>query len=198
MSNRGAPWPCRNTCAMRVTGAPNAWATAKATSTRTITRSISSPRIIWGRTSVITNRPTREWRRRSKSGSKNGGRSSPRRRRAVLHPQGDPRQRRSCRQQMQPTIREAKQALRDQVGAALTRMEPGERVAASAQARALLTAQPLWRTAQWVMFFAPLPGELDVWPLLTVALSAAKKLALPRFVAKTKTYEACQILDPVS
>jgi 5-formyltetrahydrofolate cyclo-ligase len=46
------------------------------------------------------------------------------------------------------------------------------------------------------MLFAPLPGELDIWPLLTVALAAAKKVALPRFVAETKTYEARQILDP--
>jgi 5-formyltetrahydrofolate cyclo-ligase len=97
---------------------------------------------------------------------------------------------------MQKTIREAKQALRDQVRAAVARMEPGERVTASAQARALLAAQPLWRTAQWVLFFAPLPEELDVWPLLTAALSTAKRVALPRFVAKTRTYEACQILDP--
>jgi 5-formyltetrahydrofolate cyclo-ligase len=97
---------------------------------------------------------------------------------------------------MQKTIREAKQALRDQVRAAVTRMEPGERVTASAQARVLLAAQPLWRTAQRVLFFAPLPEELDVWPLLAVALSTAKRVALPRFVAKTKTYEVCQILDP--
>src|ERR1035437_4606311 len=97
---------------------------------------------------------------------------------------------------MQKTIREAKQALRSQVLAAVARMEPGERVAASTQACALLEAQAQWRAAQWVMFFAPLPEELDVWPLLTVALSAAKKVALPRFVAETRTYEACQILDP--
>ena len=97
---------------------------------------------------------------------------------------------------MQRTIREAKQALRKEVGAGVTRMEPGERVAASAQARALLAAQALWKTAQWVLFFAPLPGELDVWPLVSEALSAAKRVALPRFVAETRTYEPCQILDP--
>jgi 5-formyltetrahydrofolate cyclo-ligase len=96
---------------------------------------------------------------------------------------------------MQNTIREAKRALRDQVRAAVTRMEPNEKAAASAQARALLAAQPLWRAAQWVLFFAPLPEELDVWPLLAVALSTAKRVALPRYVAKTKTYETCQILD---
>jgi 5-formyltetrahydrofolate cyclo-ligase len=97
---------------------------------------------------------------------------------------------------MQTTIREAKQALRSQVLAAVARMEAGERVAGSTQACALLETQAQWRTAQWVLFFAPLPEELDIWPLLTVALSAAKKVALPLFVAETRTYEVRQILDP--
>jgi 5-formyltetrahydrofolate cyclo-ligase len=97
---------------------------------------------------------------------------------------------------MQKAIREAKQALRRQVRAGLTRMEPEERAAASAQARGLLTAQTLWKTAQWVLFFAPLPGELDVWPLLGEALSLAKRVALPRFASETRSYEPCQILDP--
>jgi 5-formyltetrahydrofolate cyclo-ligase len=96
---------------------------------------------------------------------------------------------------MQMQIREAKQALRKHVRAALTHMEPGERATASAQARAVLAAQALWKTAQWVLFFAPLPGELDIWPLLSEALSAAKRVALPRFVAETRSYEPCQILD---
>ena len=38
-------------------------------------RSISWRRIISARTSVITNRPSKAWRRRSRSGSRNGGRS---------------------------------------------------------------------------------------------------------------------------
>ena len=97
---------------------------------------------------------------------------------------------------MQKTIRDAKQAMRNQVCAAVARMEPGERVAASTQACALLEAQARWSAAQWVLLFAPLPEELNVWPLLTVALSAAKHVALPRFVAESKTYEACQVLDP--
>ena len=97
---------------------------------------------------------------------------------------------------MQNTIREAKQALRSQVSARLKQMEPGERAAASDRARALLAAQALWKTAQWVLFFAPLPEELDVWALLIGALSAGKRVALPRFVAETRSYEACQILDP--
>jgi 5-formyltetrahydrofolate cyclo-ligase len=99
---------------------------------------------------------------------------------------------------MQNTIQEAKQALRNRVSARLKRMGPGERAAASARARALLAAQPLWRAAQWVLFFAPLPGELDVWPLLAQALAAGKRVALPRFVPENRAYEARLIRNPES
>ena len=95
---------------------------------------------------------------------------------------------------MQNQIREAKRVLRDQVQAAVKRIPPGERVDASARARALLEAQVLWQTAQSVLFFAPLPEELDVWPLLAKALATGKRVALPRFVAATRSYEACWIL----
>ena len=96
---------------------------------------------------------------------------------------------------MQSTVREAKRRLRSEVSTALKRISPAERVAGSAQARSRLAAQTLWHTARWVLFFAPMPEELDVWPLLTEALSAGKKVALPRFVAKTGNYEARQVLD---
>jgi 5-formyltetrahydrofolate cyclo-ligase len=97
---------------------------------------------------------------------------------------------------MTTEIRAAKSALRKQVRAELKRMTPEERAAASAQARAALAAQVLWQQAQSILFFAPLPEELDVWPLLAEALSATKKVALPRFVAETRTYVACQIQNP--
>ena len=97
---------------------------------------------------------------------------------------------------MQSAIRDAKVALRDQVRAELRRMGSAERVAASAQARVLLAAQAVWRAARAVLFYAPMPEELDVWPLLAEALSVGKEVFLPRFVAETRGYEACQILDP--
>ena len=96
---------------------------------------------------------------------------------------------------MQNTIQEAKQALRKQAGAALKRIRPEQRVADSARARALLERQAQWQAARSVLFFAPLPEELDVWPLLAGALAAGKQAALPRFVAATRSYEACWILD---
>jgi len=96
---------------------------------------------------------------------------------------------------MQDTIREAKRVLRRQVCGELGRLGAAERAAASAQVRARLRAQPLWQTAQRLLFFASLPGELDLWPLLAEALAAGKSVALPRFVAETRTYEARVIQD---
>ena len=38
-----------------------------------------------------------------------------------------------------------------------------------------------------------MPGELDIWPLLTEALADGKRAALPRFVRATRRYEVCEI-----
>jgi 5-formyltetrahydrofolate cyclo-ligase len=97
---------------------------------------------------------------------------------------------------MQNNLPGAKQVLRDQVCAAVKKVPPEERAVASARARTLLETQALWQTARSVLFFAPLPEELDVWPLLARALAAGKQVALPRFVAATRSYEACWILNP--
>ena len=99
---------------------------------------------------------------------------------------------------MQNTIREAKRRLRDQVRAALRQIPAQERATSSAQARVLLKAQAQWRVAESILFYAPLPEELDVWPLLAEALAAGKRVALPRFVAAAQGYEACRVLDPAT
>ena len=59
---------CRNICVTRITKAPNGSDTAKATNMRTTIPDISSRRIISARTSIITNRPNRAWKRKSRSG----------------------------------------------------------------------------------------------------------------------------------
>jgi 5-formyltetrahydrofolate cyclo-ligase len=99
---------------------------------------------------------------------------------------------------MQDTIREAKRTLREQVRAEMRKIPSGRRATASAQARALLEAQTAWERAKSVMLFAPLPEELDVWPLLTAALAGGKRVALPRFVTPTQGYEAYEVLDPAT
>lgn len=92
-------------------------------------------------------------------------------------------------------MQEAKRALREQVRARLKGLGPAERAAASAEVRGRLAAQLLWQSAQSILFFAPLPEELDVWPLLTEALSAGKHVALPRFAAESRAYEAFTVQD---
>jgi 5-formyltetrahydrofolate cyclo-ligase len=96
---------------------------------------------------------------------------------------------------MRDTIREAKRALREQVRDRLKGLGQTERAAASAQSRTRLKAQTLWQEAQTVLLFAPLPEELDIWPLLAEALSAGKKVALPRFSAESGAYDAWMVQD---
>jgi 5-formyltetrahydrofolate cyclo-ligase len=96
------------------------------------------------------------------------------------------------------TLTEAKAALRNQVASVLTRLPAEPRVAASARARALLEKQANWREAGSILFFAPLPMELDIWPLIANAIAAGKTASLPRFMAETAQYAACRIEDPES
>ena len=90
-------------------------------------------------------------------------------------------------------IGDAKRALRQDVRARMKELTPARRAEASAQARTLLAQQTRWRSAQSILFFAPMPGELDLWPLLAEALAAGKTAALPRYDAPTQSYRACRI-----
>jgi 5-formyltetrahydrofolate cyclo-ligase len=88
-----------------------------------------------------------------------------------------------------------KSALRKEIRARIKSITPEQRAAASAQACALLEQQPVWKRAQLIFFYAPLPEEMDIWPLLGDCLAAGKTVALPRFDAATQRYVACQISD---
>lgn len=96
---------------------------------------------------------------------------------------------------MQARIREAKAALRKQVGMLTKALSAAARGGASVQACALLEQQTVWRAARSILFFAPLPEELDVWPLLMTAFSAGKAIALPRFISEENAYIACGVRD---
>ena len=77
---------------------------------------------------------------------------------------------------MQTNIQNAKAALRKQIRGALQKISPAARNVMSAQIRDRLKEQAIWKNAGVVLFFAPLPDEPDVWPLLEDAL-ADKKIA---------------------
>src|SRR5438445_6250205 len=88
-----------------------------------------------------------------------------------------------------------KAALRRQIRELLASITKAQRIAASAKTCALLKSQILWKEAESILFFAPLPEELDVWPLLSEALEAGKVAALPFFSAVANSYVACQVKD---
>src|ERR1041385_6300242 len=90
---------------------------------------------------------------------------------------------------------ESKNALRKEIRARLKAVSPEQRAAASGRACALLEQQAVWKKAGLIFFYAPLPEELDIWPLLGDSLAAGKTVALPRFDSATPRYVACQIQD---
>ncbi len=88
-----------------------------------------------------------------------------------------------------------KALLREQVRARLKTISSEQRSIASAQIRAWLAAEKSFTDAKVILFFAPLPNEPDIWPLLTAALLAGKTVALPGFEATTQSYTAVRVAD---
>lgn len=93
-------------------------------------------------------------------------------------------------------IQRTKLALRAQVRQILARLPDPTRTAASAEACSLLLTQKAWTQAKSVLFYAPLPGELDIWPLVAMAISTGKSVALPRFDPAKNLYAARELHDP--
>ena len=94
------------------------------------------------------------------------------------------------------THAELKSNVRQQVRKQLGSLSEARRAEDSGQARTLLAAQDSWKNAASVLFYAPVAGEVDIWPLLTHALSLGKTVALPRFESSSNCYVACAIQDP--
>ena len=83
--------------------------------------------------------------------------------------------------------------LRKEIHAALEKISPAVRAVESIEMCDRLEAQ--LRSAHTILFFAPLPDELDVWPLLEKFLAAGKICGLPSFDTTTKDYSARQVLN---
>ncbi|MGB7768454.1 MAG: 5-formyltetrahydrofolate cyclo-ligase [Verrucomicrobiia bacterium] len=91
-----------------------------------------------------------------------------------------------------------KAKLRSEIRGVLNNLSPERRVADSAKVRALLPRQPFWKAAATILFFAPLPNEVDIWPLLAEAVATGKIVALPRFNLATGKYTASRVQHPQS
>jgi 5-formyltetrahydrofolate cyclo-ligase len=88
-------------------------------------------------------------------------------------------------------IQDSKSELRVKILAALDKISPAVRAVESIDlCERLKTQMP---SAHMVLFFAPLPDELDVWPVLELSLALGTTCALPHFEAEKKIYGAKEI-----
>ena len=81
-----------------------------------------------------------------------------------------------------------KSDLRAHIRARLEKISPAVRAVESIELCERLQAQI--PSAHTILFFAPLPGELDVWPMLEMSLALGVNCALPFFDAEKKNYGA--------
>jgi 5-formyltetrahydrofolate cyclo-ligase len=87
----------------------------------------------------------------------------------------------------------SKAELRQQIHAALGKISLAVRTVESLELCARL--EPQLQSAHTILFFAPLPDELDVWPLLEKLLPAKKICALPAFDPATQFYSARRVMN---
>ena len=85
--------------------------------------------------------------------------------------------------------------LREKMRDQLRKMTAAQRQTASSKIRSQLEKQPIWNNSQVILFFAPLPDEPDIWPLIVDAIALGKTVALPCFLPETEIYVACRILN---
>jgi 5-formyltetrahydrofolate cyclo-ligase len=96
---------------------------------------------------------------------------------------------------MMDEIKARKQVLRRELNARLRTGPPEERSAEAKRVMARLVARPEWLGADRVMLFAPTAEEMDLWPLAVRALREGRRLALPRFDPRARTYHAATVTD---
>ncbi|HZT22676.1 MAG TPA: 5-formyltetrahydrofolate cyclo-ligase [Verrucomicrobiae bacterium] len=89
----------------------------------------------------------------------------------------------------------SKAALREKMLAVLKAIPPAQRQSDSEKICARLEQQEFFKTARAILFFAPLPEEANLWPLLPKALAAGKMAALPCFDAENQRYTPRRVSD---
>ena len=82
----------------------------------------------------------------------------------------------------------SKDELRQKIRASLARISPAVRAVESIEIGERLKAQ--MPSAHTILFFAPLPDELDIWPVMELSMALGTVCALPYFDAQRKAYGA--------
>ncbi|HLH53273.1 MAG TPA: 5-formyltetrahydrofolate cyclo-ligase [Verrucomicrobiae bacterium] len=94
---------------------------------------------------------------------------------------------------MEPDPAPEKARLRKEIRRRVESLSEEERNTASIRACSLIVRQKAWEQARAVLFYAPLKLELDVWPILDLALQGGKIVCLPRYEPLHDSYHACRI-----
>jgi 5-formyltetrahydrofolate cyclo-ligase len=92
---------------------------------------------------------------------------------------------------MAMNITDSKSDLRQKIREALRKISLAVRTVESMDLCARL--EPQLQSAHTILFYAPLPNELDVWPLLEKLLKTEKICALPAFDNATQFYTARRV-----
>ncbi|EEF60396.1 5-formyltetrahydrofolate cyclo-ligase [Pedosphaera parvula] len=86
-----------------------------------------------------------------------------------------------------------KATLRAKVRTEVKKLSQAERQSLSLQLCSLLEQQEIWKQAQSILFYAPLPDEPDIWKLVEDSIATGKTVLLPRFHPEQNQYVACHI-----
>jgi 5-formyltetrahydrofolate cyclo-ligase len=74
-----------------------------------------------------------------------------------------------------------KQEVRASIRAKLRNLSEASQQTGAGKTRTLLEGQNIWWNSRKILFYAPMPYELDIWPLLEDAIRFGKEAYLPRF-----------------
>lgn len=88
-----------------------------------------------------------------------------------------------------------KNELRVKIRAAVKNLPPEKRKSDSEKLRTALRTQPLFQSARSILFFASLPEEPDLWPLIIGTLAGKKIVALPCFDSDNQVYQPRRVND---
>ncbi|MGH8022033.1 MAG: 5-formyltetrahydrofolate cyclo-ligase [Limisphaerales bacterium] len=88
-----------------------------------------------------------------------------------------------------------KSIARREAGTRVRAMSAERRKSESEKLCALLRAHPFFQAARSILFFASLPAEPDLWPLLSETLAGKKLVALPCFDPDRQSYQPRHVTD---
>lgn len=90
---------------------------------------------------------------------------------------------------------ELKATLRSKIKAAVKNLSAEKRKVDSEKLCLRLKEEPFFKNAQSILFFAPMPEEPDLWPLLNEVLAGKKMVALPCFDSDNQSYVPRHVKD---